>query len=109
MVVNKPRCVIDTNVLISAALSKQGKPNQAVHRVLDRGVLLATTDTFLELKTRLHRPEFDRYLRKNDREELVRSRRAATNGQARAAQRLYGCFRRATSLSTNFQRYSLSS
>lgn len=56
------RCVIDTNVLISAALSDKGPPNQATHTVLRRGVLLASVHTLEELETRLRRPKFERYL-----------------------------------------------
>ncbi|MCZ0942870.1 MAG: putative toxin-antitoxin system toxin component, PIN family [Gammaproteobacteria bacterium] len=57
------RAVIDTNVLISAALRPEGPPR----RVLDamgrnRSALIFSDETFSELRSRLHRPKFDRYL-----------------------------------------------
>ena len=57
------RAVVDTNVLISAALRAQGKPR----RVLDvirrcNGVLLFSDETYRELRSRLRRPKFDRYV-----------------------------------------------
>lgn len=57
------RAVVDTNVLISAALRVDGHPR----RVLDvirrcNGVLLFSDETFRELRNRLGRPKFDRYI-----------------------------------------------
>ncbi len=58
---NKPRCVVDTNVLISAFLSKKGKPSRVVRRVLTHGVLLESAATFEELETCIRRPKFRKY------------------------------------------------
>lgn len=66
-----PRCVVDTNVLISAVLTRDGKPNQAVRETLLHGVLLATVDTLRELETRLERTKFERYLTHADREAYL--------------------------------------
>ena len=57
------RAVVDTNVLISAALRAEGQPR----RVLDvirrcNGVLLFSDETSRELRSRLRRPKFDRYV-----------------------------------------------
>ncbi len=57
------RCVIDTNVLISALL----QPSGSTARVLDAihaagGVFLFSNETFAELASRLIRPKFDRYV-----------------------------------------------
>ena len=68
---NRPRCVVDTNVFISAALSGQGKPNQSVYRVLLHGELLASAATFYELETRLHRSKFEKYITPEDREAYL--------------------------------------
>ena len=65
------RIVVDTNVLISAALSKQSTPNEAVFRVIEHGELLASEASFLELATRLRRPKFEKYLQPADREEYL--------------------------------------
>jgi putative PIN family toxin of toxin-antitoxin system len=65
------RLVLDTNVLISAALSAQGAPAQLVHWVLERHTLVFSQATFDELRTRLYRPKFDRYIRIDQRERLL--------------------------------------
>jgi len=54
--------VVDTNVLINAALSSQSVPAQRVNSVLEHASLLFSRATFEELETRLWRPKFDRYI-----------------------------------------------
>ncbi len=56
------RVVLDTNVLISAALIATGKPFSVLSTVLDSGVLLFSNETFEEVATRLSRAKFDRYV-----------------------------------------------
>jgi uncharacterized protein len=56
------RVVIDTNVLISAALLKDSTPATAVQLALQHGRIVFSDATFAELQTRLWRPKFDRYL-----------------------------------------------
>ncbi len=68
----KRRVVIDTSVLISAALIEQGKPHAAVFYVLGHEILLASSNTFHELETRLRRTKFLRYLRVEEREAYLR-------------------------------------
>ena len=68
--------VIDTNVLISAALSAQTPPGQVVRRVLAQGRILFSEATFRELETRLWRPKFDRYLTIESRKLLLHDFRA---------------------------------
>ena len=63
--------MIDTNVLISAALSARGAPARMVQLVLGRGVLVFSQPTFDELKTRLYRPKFDRYISLELREAVL--------------------------------------
>lgn len=63
--------VLDTNVLISAALSAQGAPHQLVQEVLQQGCLVFSESSFAELRTRLHRPKFDRYLSLDMRQALL--------------------------------------
>lgn len=65
------RVVVDTNVLISAALSAGGPPSRLVRHVLQHGRLLFSDASFAELHTRLWRPKFDRYLRIEDRKQLL--------------------------------------
>ena len=55
------RVVLDTNVLISAALRPDGPPRTVVDAVRSaNGVLLFSDETFEELRSRFHRPKFDR-------------------------------------------------
>ena len=61
------RLVIDTNVLVSAALLARSVPRQAVDRAIDHGVLLFSKSTMDELKRVLLRPKFDRYLSREER------------------------------------------
>ena len=56
------RIVLDTNVLISAALIASSKPFAVLRHVLDTGVLIFSNETFDEVTTRLMRPKFARYV-----------------------------------------------
>ncbi len=62
------RVVLDTNVLISAVLQPKGPPRAAVDAVRTAGgILLFSEQTFDELRTRLERPKFDRYVSREGR------------------------------------------
>ena len=63
--------VLDTNVLISAALSSKGAPHALVQHVLNNGCLVFSTATFEELRSRIYRPKFDVYLSLDMREGLL--------------------------------------
>lgn len=56
------RVVIDTNVLISAALSPGSAPAQIVDCLILHATLVFSQQTFEEFETRLWRPKFDRYI-----------------------------------------------
>ncbi len=56
------RVVLDTNVLISAALIASSKPFAVLHHVLNTGVLIFSNEAFEEVTSRLMRPKFDRYV-----------------------------------------------
>ena len=73
------RVVIDTNVLISAALLPGATPSRLVACVLEHQRLLFSEQTFEELRTRLHRPKFDRYLSLDDRKLLLHDFNAAAD------------------------------
>lgn len=53
--------VIDTNVLISAAIYPQSLAAQALTAALAVGTVYRSEETFHELQTVLNRPKFDRY------------------------------------------------
>ena len=61
------RVVLDTNVLISAAIMQLGKAKSALRGVIDHANLVASQDIFDELDTRLQRWKFDRYVTDDDR------------------------------------------
>ena len=63
--------VLDTNVLISAALSSKGVPHALVQHILSHGCLVFSRPTFEELRNRLYRPKFDIYLSLDLREGLL--------------------------------------
>lgn len=65
------RVVIDTNVWISAALVPTGTPARLVHHVLTQGVPVLTAQTFEELRSRLYKPKFDRYVSLEQRKALL--------------------------------------
>ena len=62
------RVVLDTNVLISAALISSSTPRRVVDSIFTaNGVLLFSDETFAELRTRLQRTKFDRYVSSRSR------------------------------------------
>lgn len=65
------RVVVDTNVLLSAALSPKGAPAQLVDRLLIQAQIVFSEQTFAELKTRLWKPKFDRYITMECRQSLL--------------------------------------
>jgi putative PIN family toxin of toxin-antitoxin system len=71
--VNPPglRVVIDTNVWISGLLTKAGHPAQLVRKVVREGIPVLSAETFAELKDRLWRPKFDRYVTLELRKALL--------------------------------------
>ena len=66
------RVVLDTNVLISAALTRTGPPRRVVDLVrADNGVLLFSDETFAELRDRILGSKFDRYVGRESRAAFV--------------------------------------
>ncbi len=69
--------VIDTNVLISAALSPDGLPAKVVAKALTDHQLVFTSATFAELESRLWKPKFDRYINLDERKAVLHDVSAA--------------------------------
>jgi putative PIN family toxin of toxin-antitoxin system len=67
----EPRAVLDTNVLISAALLADSLPARVLRHVLAHGRLVFSEPTFAELDQRLWRPRFDRYVTIEQRRLLL--------------------------------------
>ena len=64
--------MVDTNVLISAALSPKGTPRRVVEWIIGHGVLLSSKETAEEFVTRfLPRAKFDRYLSSELRAQFI--------------------------------------
>ena len=73
------RAVVDTNVLISAALNARGSPANVVRQLLQYARLVFSPATFAELETRLWRPKFDRYVTLEARKLLLHDFSAASD------------------------------
>ncbi len=67
----KRRLVLDTNVLVSAVLTPEGKPRGCLEYALERGVLLLSEQTRGELLEVLYRPRLQRYIVKSEREGVL--------------------------------------
>ena len=79
VVVDKKRVVLDTNIWLSAAISKSGAPAQVVRRVLQMGVPVFSKATFAELKARIWKPKFDRYLSMETRRAILHDANAVSH------------------------------
>ncbi len=65
------RCVLDTNVIISAMLFPRSVPRQAFDRAWATAYVLGSTATLRELDEVARRSSFDRYVTREQRMELV--------------------------------------
>ncbi len=70
---SSPRCVFDTNVLVSALLFAQSKPAQAFFAALHAGEVLVSADVIVELNDVLGREKFARYVSEEERARFLQS------------------------------------
>ncbi|HYQ83670.1 MAG TPA: putative toxin-antitoxin system toxin component, PIN family [Rubrobacter sp.] len=70
---SNPRCVFDTNVLVSALLFDESTPARAFFATLRQGEVLVSADTISELSEVLGRKKFRRYVTEAERERFLRS------------------------------------
>lgn len=68
---NKTRIVLDSNVILSAALFKNSSPRQAFDKAMTTGQIMMSTATLAELQEIFNRPKFDRYLSKSLRTDFL--------------------------------------
>ena len=68
----RPRIVIDTDVLVSRLLVPRSAPAEAVRVAADQGVLLVSEALMSELAEVLARPKFDAYVTVQDRQQFLR-------------------------------------
>ena len=64
------KCVVDTNVLISAALTK-GAPFRILEHLIKNNALIFSKETISELSSRKTQSKFDKYVSSEDREAYV--------------------------------------
>ena len=67
----RPRVVVDTNVMISRLLRPPSVPGQAMRRPVDAGTLLVSEATMGELADVLARPKFDPYVSIEERQQFL--------------------------------------
>src|SRR5581483_3626083 len=68
---NEPRAVFDTNVMVSAVLLTRSVPRQAFDLATDRGRILVSRATVIELNDVLRRAKFNRYVSEEERLEFL--------------------------------------
>ena len=68
---NKPRYVLDTNVIVSALLFPDSTPGQALFEARNHGEILLSDETIKEISDVLRRPRFDRYVLQEERDWFV--------------------------------------
>jgi len=71
------RCVVDTNVIVSASMFSFSVPSQAVRKVLIEDALLFSEGTLDELKDVLFCSKFDRYVSREERAHFLAQLSAA--------------------------------
>jgi putative PIN family toxin of toxin-antitoxin system len=64
------KCVVDTDVLISAALTK-GAPFRILEHLINNNTLIFSKETISELSSRITQSKFDKYVSSEDREAYV--------------------------------------
>src|SRR3989338_262544 len=67
----RERVVLDTNVLISGALSTTSTPAAALEKAINDGQLLASRATLREVMESLLSPRFDTYVSREERDALL--------------------------------------
>jgi putative PIN family toxin of toxin-antitoxin system len=70
-VTNRPRYVLDTNVIASALLFPDSKPGQAFFQARKRGEILLSAKAIEEIVEVIRRPKFDRYVLAEERDRFL--------------------------------------
>lgn len=68
---NHKLIVIDTNVLLSAALSPNGTARKALDKVYKKFKIAQSDETYQELNTRIYKRKFDKYISDEDRQDFL--------------------------------------
>ena len=75
------RLVLDTSVLISAALQPQGKPAATLKFSFEHSSLIFSKETFAEIASRLMRAKFDKAVTPGDERSTKLTRDAKCQSQ----------------------------
>ena len=70
---HNPRCVFDTNVIVSAFLFERSEPGRALEKPWTEDKSFSRSRYAVELTEVLRREKFDRYLSRKKREELLKA------------------------------------
>jgi putative PIN family toxin of toxin-antitoxin system len=65
------RVVLDTNVIISAALIAHSIPRLAVDKAMEQATILVSAATMGEINEGLRRPRFNRYVSEEERQLFI--------------------------------------
>ena len=68
---NHKLIVIDTNILISAALSPDGTARKALDKVYQQFKIAQSEETYQELSIRIYKPKFDKYISNTERQDFL--------------------------------------
>jgi uncharacterized protein len=68
---NHKLIVIDTNILISAALSPDGTARKVLDKAYKQFKIAQSDETYQELKTRIYKSKFDKYISDTDRQSFL--------------------------------------
>ncbi|MEY2910839.1 MAG: hypothetical protein RLZZ184_148 [Cyanobacteriota bacterium] len=68
---NHKLIIIDTNILISAALSPDGTARKALDKVYQQFKISQSEETYQELSTRIYKPKFDKYISNTERQDFL--------------------------------------
>lgn len=68
---NHKLIVIDTNILISAALSPDGTARKALEKVYKEFIIAQSNETYQELSTRIYKRKFDKYISDEERQDFL--------------------------------------
>jgi len=68
---NRKLIVIDTNVLISAVLRPDGTARKALDKAYREFKIAQSDETYQELKTRIYKRKFDKYISDEDRQYFL--------------------------------------
>lgn len=65
------RFVLDTNIIISSVLLPNSKPNTALKKAQQLGIIIVSPATWQELEAVLFRPKFNRYITVEERQKFL--------------------------------------